>query len=67
MSQIAEESLATLEQAQSLGLLPEEFEKIREEKMKEMEIKTISQQKIIQRGAKFFKKRLAILLQFSGR
>src|SRR5690349_18129526 len=30
MSQIAEESLATLEQAQSLGLLPEEFEKIKE-------------------------------------
>jgi phosphoribosylformylglycinamidine synthase II len=30
MSQIAEESLATLEQAQSLGLLPEEFEKIKQ-------------------------------------
>src|SRR6187402_2873887 len=30
MSQIAEESLATLEQAQSLGLLPEEFEKIKD-------------------------------------
>src|SRR5947207_14047836 len=30
MSQIAEDSLATLEQAQSLGLLPEEFEKIKE-------------------------------------
>src|SRR6187431_1310898 len=30
MSQIAEESLSTLEQAQSLGLLPEEFEKIKQ-------------------------------------
>ena len=30
MSQIAEETLATIEQATSLGLLPEEFEKIKQ-------------------------------------
>ena len=36
--------------------------KIKKEKINESEIKTISQQKIIQRGAKFFKKRLAIMV-----